>query len=185
VNGKRPGGWVALAWRYFRDPKFSRVSDGAELLYLRALAYSGEHESDGAVDRVMLFALRPRVRIHPSRLAAELVAAGLWIETVDGYSVPPDTWSRWQDTAEQRRAARARTAERQARFRERNATRNPSRNGGPGAGAGAGAVRSTKTPVPLHAVQEPDASQDPPPATWLDDRGYLFVGRPDDNGAEP
>jgi hypothetical protein len=167
VNGKRPGGWVALAWRYWRDPKFGRVSDAAELLWIRALAYSAEHETNGSVQRVSLETIRPRVRIRTSRLADELVRAGLWITTDDGYRVPYETWSRWQDTAEQRAAARARTAERQARFRERNASRNASRN----ATQGAGVVRSTNTPAAREVF---DQSEGQEPDVYERD-GLLFV----------
>ena len=30
MNGKRPGGWVALAIRWYRDPKFDGLSAGGD-----------------------------------------------------------------------------------------------------------------------------------------------------------
>jgi hypothetical protein len=179
VNGKRPGGWVALAWRYYRDPKFAAVSDEAELLYLRALCYSGEQDTDGKVPRNLLESLRKPApnpdettdQTRPKRattLARQLVRAGLWIETVDGYAVPFDTWSRWQDTAEQRATARARTAERVARWRDKRRVSNASRNAIAGEGAGAGAGHRPVPPAPSAVEFEFETGDD----------GYVFVRPP-------
>src|SRR3954471_5455448 len=99
VNGKRPGGWVALAWRYYRDPKFDDVSGDAELLWSHALAYCGEQETDGHVAGTALVALSQRLAGSPGAAAGELVGAGLWHETDRGYLV--NGWDRWQVTAEQ------------------------------------------------------------------------------------
>jgi hypothetical protein len=120
VNGKRPGGWVALAWRYFRDPRFDDVSGDAELLWVHALAYCGEQGTDGHVARGTLVTLSQRLVGSPQSAAGELVAAGLWEPTTRGWVV--HAWDRWQPTIEQVAAGRARHAERMAQWRGRDRT---------------------------------------------------------------
>jgi hypothetical protein len=169
---------VALACRYWRDPKFAKVSDEAELLWLRGLAYSGEQETDGKVPRNMLESLRKPApnpdetpdETRPKRattLARQLVRAGLWIEDADGFAVPFNTWSRWQETAEQKTESRRKQAEKVARWRARNQGTTPSRNQGSDlpavTGVGAGVGHSPLPPAPLAAAGLEIEVDDPEP----------------------
>lgn len=185
---RRPGGWVALAWRYYRDPKFDDVSADAELLWTRALAYCGEQATDGRLARSILVALSPRLAGSAEAAAGELVAVGLWHEVGRGYLV--NGWRRWQPSPEETRQERERDAKRKAVARSNadNARDNgrdiaPDIAGtsrGEGEGEGGGLSPTPPDPQRLTIV----ASQDQDPDTWVDEHGYLFVGRPpDENGA--
>lgn len=181
MNGKRPGGWVALAWRYYRDERLLAVSADAELLWTHALAFTGEQATDGRVPAAALGLLATKLVGSPEAAAVELVGAGLWAEACSGWTFAA-SWERWQPTAEQARAGRERATKRKAlsrAFGDRTEDRpGESRS----VGEGEGGVRSTSTPSPQRETI--DASQDQEPATWVDEHGYLFVGRPpEDNGA--
>jgi hypothetical protein len=119
-------------------------------------------------------------------LAEQLVGAGLWIETADGYAVPFDTWSRWQETAEQKAAARTRDAERKAQWRQSRRGTGTSRDGG------------TSQSVPGHQgqwyAQRQVAPTELPPAAiagertaelYTDDDGNLFVRHITNGQADP
>lgn len=138
MNGKRPGGWVALAWRYYRDEKLLAVSADAELLWTHALAFAGEQETDGRIPAGALGLLASKLVGSVGAAAEELVAAGLWHETTRGYSFPGDTWGRWQQTAEQAAASRDRAAERKALWRRRHKSRDAGRDGGQDVAQGQG-----------------------------------------------
>ena len=178
MNGKRPGGWVALAWRCFRDEAMLAVSADAELLYLHALQFAGEGETDGRVPKAALGLLASKLVGSPEAAAGELLAVRLWSETERCYLIR--NWDRWQDSAEQRRAARERDAKRKALSRgNADTTGDTPRDSwgesrGAGAGAGAGAGHSPKPPDPSANDFE---SEDQEPETWEDEHGYLFVGR--------
>lgn len=182
MNGKRPGGWVALACRYFRDPRFDDVSADAELLWCHALAYCGEQETDGHIGRGQLVGLSQRLSGSPAHAAGELVAAGLWVATGRGYAFP--RWSDWQPTADQAERSRAREAERKARQRTSPRGDTPSDNGvspngSPGgsrsaSGAGAGVGHSPTTPDPRRHAS-PGGGQSPEWEEVVDDDG-AFLG---------
>jgi hypothetical protein len=167
-----------MAWRYYRDPRILRVSGEAELLWTHSLALSSEHEADGNVQREALRALCTKGRRTPSKLAAELVDAGLWVETSEGFAVPFETWSRWQETAEQRVAARKKEAAKKAQQRSRPwGTDEGTPRGSPsasGAGAGAGAGHSPTSPAPRRQAS-PGVGQSPEWEELMDDDGNFAV----------
>lgn len=132
---KRPAGrlFVLVDAHYRDDVRFLGLGNLlAELLYLRALAWSKAQNTDGRVPRVALERRLaddyPSSR-RPDELAAELVDAGLWEVTDDGWRVPPERWARWQTTAEEQEDKRAAEAERKARYRARQAGPKPPRRG--------------------------------------------------------
>jgi hypothetical protein len=183
VNGKRPGGWVALACRYFRDPRFDDVSADAELLWCHALAYCGEQETDGHVGRGQLAGLSHRLNGPPAHAAAELVAAGLWTATGRGYAFP--RWADWQSTAEQKQTARGRAAERKRVLRESRGDNRGDRGGSPGGSpsasrvvTGAGVGHSPTTPAPLAATLRSATGAPNGQTDWeeyTDNAGNLYV----------
>lgn len=173
MNRKRPGGWIALACRHLRDPKFQRVSDAARLLWIDGLCYSGEQETDGRLPTDLRLLGGRRSARQLRRLCSELLAVGLWTILPDGtLSVPPEAWNRWQETAEQRTAARARGAKRQAQWRSRHAVSDAVSDATSGAGAGVG--HSPTTPVPPSGSLNGNGALGREP--WQDSAGRWFVG---------
>lgn len=77
--------WVKLDDSVFDDPRFGSVSPRARLMHLEALAYSMRVDGTGRVTRGGL--RRATDAADPEELAAELVEAGLWTVTEDGWQV--------------------------------------------------------------------------------------------------
>jgi hypothetical protein len=73
--------WVKLDDRFAGNPKVSELSDAAFRLYVSALCWCSQHETDGVVTRKKAKMLGRQTRI------VELVAAGLWHVTDHGYEV--------------------------------------------------------------------------------------------------
>lgn len=123
--------WARLAVDYQDDPKIAAAGPLAELLYLRGIAHSKGRLDDGFIASAVLPRLAFGIPADPEELAATLVRVGLWITVDDGYSVPPPTWEKWQETREKverdRSASRARASRsRHARVtRDNGATRAP------------------------------------------------------------
>lgn len=82
------------------DSRIMRAGPMAELLYLRAIAWSKKELEDGRLPAAAL----PFVALglgDPAPLVAALVREGLWEETDDGWTVPRLKWTKWQTTREQ------------------------------------------------------------------------------------
>ena len=164
MNGKRPGGWVALAWRYYRDERLLGVSADAELLWGHALAFTGEQATDGRVPRPALALLATKLIGSAEAAAGELVGAGLWVETDGGWAFG-EAWERWQPTAAQVRDNRERAAKRKALSRRFGDTPEDNPGESRSVGEGEGEVRSTSSPaIPeLDLVIEGQELTPPPP----------------------
>lgn len=77
--------WVKFDDRAFNNQTFGSVSRDARLLHLEALAWSMADDGTGRVTR---FGLRRATdAADPDALAAELVAAGLWSSSEDGWQL--------------------------------------------------------------------------------------------------
>ncbi len=63
--------WVKLQTNIISDPKLVMLSDGAFRTYINAMAFSGEHLTDGYIDRDAYAFIR-------GTNADELVEKGLW-----------------------------------------------------------------------------------------------------------
>jgi hypothetical protein len=105
---------VWLSSTYYLDPAVEQLKPAEELLFVRALAYCGQAESEGWVSPRGLLALGSR---YASRSARTLVAVGLWVEDErGGYRFR--TWDHWQesgnDLLRRRRADRERQAKKRA-----------------------------------------------------------------------
>jgi hypothetical protein len=77
--------WLKISDRALADPRFTRASRDARLLHLEALARSMGYEGDGSVPRHAIGHATDAADVEA--LAAELVGAGLWTATDDGWQV--------------------------------------------------------------------------------------------------
>jgi hypothetical protein len=75
--------WTRLPDDFGDDPAMLAVSRSARLLHVEGLAYGNRHLTDGAVPAAALRTLTDAV--DPDADVAELVAAGLWTATADGW----------------------------------------------------------------------------------------------------
>ena len=108
--------WLRLDDGFCDHPKVDPLTDGAFRLHVAAMGYCARHLTDGVVAVSILPKLYPR---NVSKLAAELVAAGLW-EHRDGVYLVHD-FTQYNPTRAKVEAERAAAAERQQRAREKAA----------------------------------------------------------------
>lgn len=104
-----------IADRAVTDPALDELSDRAFRVWTMALAWSAGQDADGRIPRRALRLLHPEG--EGVEAAAELVAAGVWRESRDGFTnvLGQD----WQTTASDAQALREKNAERARRYRER------------------------------------------------------------------
>lgn len=81
--------FVPLDASYPQDPKILDLEDErSELLFIRSLAYSKAHLTDGLIHRRALHQIAPCAdEVHADVLAADLVRTGLWTVTDRGWRV--------------------------------------------------------------------------------------------------
>ena len=95
---KGNGSYAPLSATYYRDDALLSVSEGAELLYVRGLAFCAESVSDGFIsDRQLVAVVGIRLR-SVARRAAELCEVELWSHVTGGYVVR--SWLKWNRSAE-------------------------------------------------------------------------------------
>lgn len=107
--------WVKLDSTYYLDVAIVRAGEAAEVLFVRAMAYCGDQENDGLVEKEIL------PRLCPTRgrsRAAALVAEGLWEVVPEGWRFV--SWRRHQRTREQMDAEREANRVRKARSRDKS-----------------------------------------------------------------
>lgn len=104
--------WVKLDSTFYLDVAIIRAGEAAEVLFVRAMAYCGDQENDGLVEREILPRLCPN---RGAARAAALVREGLWEVVPEGWRFV--SWSRHQRTREQMEAERVATRARKARSR--------------------------------------------------------------------
>ena len=114
--------WARLSVGWYRDPKVAALSADAELLYVRAIAYTVDEQTDGFVSVQALPIIGSKLN-DASSSAAQLCAVKLWRKRRNGWAFPPDTWAKWQTTRDEIAAKRAEAAERQRRSRAARVTR--------------------------------------------------------------
>lgn len=115
-----------MAWAKFDDvfpehPKIVGLSDAAFRLQVEAVCYSNRHLTDGLVLAVVL----PRISgvKHPVKVAGELVAAGLWETTAEGWWI--HDYLVYQPSRAKVLEEREQAAERQRRRRARHGVTAP------------------------------------------------------------
>lgn len=120
-------GWVRLSTGFYRHPKALAAGPNGRNLYVAALAWCGEYNTDGHIHSYVLQTLAVDAGIPVDEAGAitdRLVEVRLWSRTPDGWRI--HDWSEWQTTAEERDAKLTAERERKARWRERK--RNASRD---------------------------------------------------------
>ncbi len=110
--------YVPLDVGFSRDPKVRRAGTASELLFVRALAYVKDAETDGIVPRDDLPAIGVRLRNLDESVAA-LVREGLWEEHPDGWLI--SAWHVWNEPMEAIDRRRQLARNRQTRKRQRDA----------------------------------------------------------------
>lgn len=104
--------WVRLDDNFADHPKVDGLSDGAFRLHVAALCHSGRYLTDGAVTAATARRLTP---YYKPKQPAELVGAGLWEETRDGWAI--HDYLAYQQSAEKVRADREAASVRMRRHR--------------------------------------------------------------------
>jgi hypothetical protein len=105
--------WFKIDDGFWSHPKVLELSDAAVALWTRAGSYCAGHLTNGTVKRSTL-----RVLAADRDAAVELVLAGLWDETPEGWTF--HDWEVYQPTREQVEAERAAATERKRVSRERS-----------------------------------------------------------------
>lgn len=106
--------WFKVDDGFWSHPKVLELSDSAVALWTRAGAYCAGHLTDGEVKRSTL-----RVLAAGADVADELVVAGLWDETPDGWVF--HDWAEYQPTRDQVLTERERGREKKRAQREKGA----------------------------------------------------------------
>jgi hypothetical protein len=109
--------WVKLSARYYLDRAIAQIDDAGEVMFTRALAYSGDQEEGGFIPAGMLHVFSRSRRYEAT--ARTLVVAGLWLPVRGGYQIT--RWEEWQSELEA--IARRRSADRDRKRRERAAVK--------------------------------------------------------------
>lgn len=81
MSGRVRDRYARLAGRFWRHPKIAGLSPSAGWLWTRALSYAVDQLTDGVIPKAAL----PMLGTRLERAAAELVAAGLWDLSDDGW----------------------------------------------------------------------------------------------------
>jgi len=149
--------WVRFDDHFPVNRKVDGLSDTAFRLHVSAIFWCARNLTDGVVPEEDLELVTARVRA-PARFSTELVRRGLWHEA--GYdcgsaTCPPPGTNGWvihdywefQPSKDRVLADRASSAERQQRWRERNALHGPN-NGGSNGVTNGGSNSAPSRPVP-------------------------------------
>lgn len=111
--------WFKVDDAFWAHPKVLALSDAAIALWVRAGSYCAQHLTDGKVPAAVLPMLR-----SDEFIASDLVSAGLWLNTPDGYEF--HDWAKYQPTRESIEAERELWRERQRASRAKRVTRDTS-----------------------------------------------------------
>lgn len=117
--------YIRLYCGWWTDSRVLGISAEAEHVWLRSIAYSKNEALDGLLPEHALLLLFPKISTPPSIVTAELVDAGLWIETDKGWAIR--RWAEYQTTTDEDDASRENTRARKQRQRDRE--RNADTNG--------------------------------------------------------
>ena len=116
TDGRIPGNWIT-------EPRFVEMPDDIFGFLARAIAWSNEAGTDGAVKQRYLAHLHSDGHRHPA-VYDQLEQQGLWEKTADGYQFrdwtkPSRQGGMGQSSAETVRSAKKASARRQQKFREK------------------------------------------------------------------
>lgn len=110
--------WVRLDDSMPEHPKMVALTDRAFRQHVSALCYCNRNLTDGAIPDTIAH----RLVASGKRYAGELVTAGIWDKTTDGYQI--HDYEDYQPSRASVLHERAKTAERVAKWRSRNAVTN-------------------------------------------------------------
>lgn len=117
--------WVKIDDKFDQHPKVEALSDAAVRLHLAGLCYCNRGETDGRIPKPRALRLTHTTR---PKVLAELVAAGLWIDEGDFYTI--HDYLKYQPSKAKLEEDRQKAAERKARWKaKREAERNAAANG--------------------------------------------------------
>jgi hypothetical protein len=153
--------WVRIDDKAWSHPKLAGLSGNAVRLWLFGLCWCNQQESDGRVPASML-----RLFGASTKVAAELVEAGLWLATDGGWEF--HDYLNYQPSREQLSAQRNATRDRVTRHRERE------RNGVTGGVSNSGV---TAPPIPTRPDPNPTKSEPPVSPPVGDDSTAVDVRR--------
>ena len=105
--------WAKITDTFNDDPVLLRLTRGIRLVYIEAIIWSCKHETDGRIPGHVLGRITDEPQ--PEQAAAQLVAAGLWTISADGFEITGFLTD--QRSAEEIDKGRARGRERQERLR--------------------------------------------------------------------
>lgn len=108
--------WFKVDDLFWSHPKVLRTSLAARGLWVSAGAYCAQHLTDGEIDAAFLPMVAGTDHRHAEKLAAELVAAGLW-EVVTPGKYRFHHWDDMQPSREQVESRRFSERERKRRQR--------------------------------------------------------------------
>ena len=116
MTSKRRGWNANIPTRWITEPAIRDLSGDALATHVIALAYGVEHETDGAIPTSALRWLVPP-GVDTAPVTAELVAAGLWATTADGFQIVD--WSATQTTRAEAERTRKQNRDRQRDYQKR------------------------------------------------------------------
>lgn len=150
--------WVRFDDQFPIHRKIEPLSDGAFRLAVCAIFWSSRQLTDGCIPKSDLVFAAPRTMKRPEKFVKELEGAGLWVATSDGWNI--HDFLDYQPSKQQVTADRAKTAERQRRWRERHnkAVTNDVSNGVSNAVTNGVTNGAPARPGPSRPVQEANAS---------------------------
>jgi hypothetical protein len=149
--------WFKLDDAFHSHPKVLRAGNGAVGLYVRCGCYASSHLTNGFIPDAIatLYGTKPQ--------RTSLVRVALWTPVDGGYSMPD--FLEFNPSAEQVKAQRAASAERQRAARERALSRRDSR-----------VTESEVTAVSRRESHDPDPTRpDPTPSSLTQERSLTVV----------
>lgn len=111
-------GWVKLFTNFYRHPKALAAGPQARNLYIAAMAWAGEFNTDGLVPAYVLETCSTDAGVPPAEAgtaADRLVEVSLWERVPDGWQI--HDWADWQTTSDERSLKLEQARKRKAKWK--------------------------------------------------------------------
>lgn len=112
--------WFKISSNFWCNPKWLKVSDSAKALWVASASWSAQNDTFGEVPDTFLKTFKPVAR--PTKAAKELVDAGLWEVTPQGYRF--HDWNDYNPSREEWEKGKTATKNRVKKHRQ-NQSANP------------------------------------------------------------
>lgn len=109
---RRNGSYAPLSAHYYKDDAVAEAGEGAELLFLRGLAFVADVLSDGFISETQLTRFVGVGMKSVTARANRLVTVGLWSREDGGYRV--NAWLKWNRSNEEITGLQRKDADRKA-----------------------------------------------------------------------